>query len=587
MPSIRTLRVASIAWLAAACPSNDPASTEATTSGDPPSTSTVASADSEDTALPTTGVTPTTSQTPPDDTGETTADTTTAAETTTGDPPQGTTRVLYNPFVEVLGQPHASAINLVEVVDGVPSPPVTLLDPPGEILVVLDSDPNDPWRLAHSARADAAQLWLLDTATLTTHEVTLPSEIDDVESARLSRDDTHLIVEGAPADADGPEDIGHYVCELGADASCDLLRVEPATGPTTYVESVFAVSGTSGRIWYSTHALVGTTVSVLMGDVAAPEDAAVLIDFPDESSSLHRVALDEQTVYFNIADGLEHAAMDIATDPPGPLVPIHPPFAEKVRLNWAPDESAFTTWEGADEFGDLFLVEIDGTDAGPLQTFNMGSPGHVNIKPAEWTPDSTRVLFFSDHETPTSRQLYFAEASDPGSPPLRINGPLGAGGEINSVFLRGDPDHVIFFGQTTDTTPNEIYRARLTPPAESYKLNAPLADSFLLDGAFDISADGQRVIYAGQAIPGRTDLFLVDIDGEVPAPAINLTADLPDDTDVDLLGKLAPDASAAFFASRGPDNARRGLFMAPLAPIAPPIQLSADGEPVFDYEVLP
>ncbi len=582
----RTLRVASILWLAGACPGDEPTTTNATTSGDTTSTSpTAATVDSEDadTALPTTG-----NSSPPGETTDTTTDTTTTAETTTGGPLPETTRVLYSPFVEILGQPQASALRYVEVVGGVPSPPVTILDPPGEYLVVLDTLPDSPWLLAYSAVVDAAQLWLIDMATLTAHEVTLPPEIEEIVGAGFLGKNTYLGVVGGPQDGDGPEDVGHYVCELGADASCDLLLVEPATGPTTYVESVSAISGTTGRIWYTTHDIIGTGVSILMGDVAAPEDAALLISFPDESASLHRVAQDEETIYLNIDDGLEHAAMDITTDPPGPLVPIHPPFPAKVRLNWAPDESAFTMWDGPDQFGDLFLVEIDGTNAGPLQPFNADSPGHVNIKPAQWTADSTRVLFFSDHATPMYRQLYFAEAADPGSLPLRINGALEPTGQINSVFLRGDPDHVIFFGQTTDMTPNELYRGRLTPPAESHKLNAPLADGFLLDGAFDISADGQRVIYGGQEIAGRIDLLLVDIDGEVPAPAINLTADLPDDTDVDLYGKLAPDASAAFFAGQGPDNERRGLFMVPLSPsIATPIQISADDEPVFTYKVLP
>ena len=142
------------------------------------------------------------------------------------------------------------------------------------------------------------------------------------------------------------------MCEIGLEAQCPLELVEPATGPTTYVENIHDISATSGRIWYTAREIDGSQGTVLQGDVAAPEAATTLAVFPDGGG-----------------------------------------------------------------------LSID-------------MPGEVH----------------------------------------KINGPLAAGTYLNS-------------------------------------------------GAFSSSADGLRMVYAGQEIAGRVDLFLVDIAGETPGAPINLTSD--------------------------------------------------------------
>lgn len=102
--------------------------------------------------------------------------------------------------------------------------------------------------------------------TMTPHEITLPAEVGQVVAARVSRGDRHLIVEVSPPPGDlDPEDYRFYVCGLGPDATCTLDVVEPATGPTTYVEDIHDISAATGLIWYTTQEIGGPSQTVLHG----------------------------------------------------------------------------------------------------------------------------------------------------------------------------------------------------------------------------------------------------------------------------------------------------------------------------------
>ncbi|HEY0138806.1 MAG TPA: hypothetical protein VGB85_32195, partial [Nannocystis sp.] len=324
----------------------DPNATDPTSTGGPQDTS---STSGESTDTPTTD-TPTTdgSATGGTSTGDPTTD-----DTTTGTTDPVVTRVLYHPFVEILGSPGASAARYVEIVDGVAMPPITIVDPPAEQLNTSDHTADRPWSPYYSNANDAPQLWLVDLETLTPHEITLPAEVTRVLTARVSRGDSHLIVWARPpGDAPAPEDYQYYVCELGPAAQCAIEPVEAATGPTTYVADIHDISATSGRIWYTTQEIGGTGQTVLQGDVAAPEAAITLAIFPD-GGLLSRISLDEKTAYFRSADGDQLQALDISVDPPGSLVPLHPP-QPGMHWSWSDDEKDLLIYVEDGKYGDLF-----------------------------------------------------------------------------------------------------------------------------------------------------------------------------------------------------------------------------------------
>ncbi|MDC0672083.1 hypothetical protein [Nannocystis radixulma] len=561
----------------AACPYEPATTTDSTT--EPPGTSTTTGGTTEapTTEAPTTGA-PTT-----DDSTTTSTTGTTGETTTTGD--GAVTRVLYYPFVLHNGSAAAAAVRYVEVVGGVAQAPVTLVDPSDQPLVT-EGTAGGRWAAYYTAPPEPPRMWLADLEGLASHEIALPADGERVATARLSRDQSHLIVVVAPLESSDGADYHHYVCALGPAGECELALVESAAGPSTYINVIHDISGKSGRIWYSAAEVDGPGRTVLMGDVTAPADAITLAEFPDfDSGHLDFISLDEKTAYFLLADEAETHAMDIGVDPPGPLVSLHPPLPG-VRRSWSDDEKDLLLFVGDGLWGDLSHVEVDGVNAGPMVDLNTGGPGHVYAKPLLWLADR-RVLILADIDAPMANHAYVLDTAEPDAPPVQVSGPLGATGTVDNAFVRGDAGHVIYYAKEAPQMPNGIYRARLEPPVEAHKFNAPLAEgSYLLAGAFDVSADGQRVIYAGSEVAGRLDLFLVDFDGEVPGTPVNLTSGLQEQ--VNLLGYLGPDAAQAFFAGRDANNMFGALYMAPLSPeVGPPQAISEAGEQVQEYYLLP
>lgn len=554
---------------------------------------TIGSTTSEDTVGSTTGATETSTVDPPTTGSPTTGTTTTTDSTTDSSTTDSTTggpgvvtRILYHPLAESNGSLTAASARLIEIVDGVAAPPVTLVDPPGAALNSLDVVLARGWWPYSTPQPDAPQLWLVDRETLTPHEITLPPELERVVTARLTREDKHLVVWGAPIGVSDGAEYTYYQCELGPAAECALEVVESGAGPNTYIAAIHDIS-TGGKIWYSTYEIGGDAVTVLQADVSAPQDAIILAEFPDfTEAGLAFVSLDEKTAYFSVGDDAEVLAMDIASTPPGPLISLHPPQMG-ARHRWSDDEKDLLLLVADGLWGDLFHIAVDGATAGPMVAVDTGKSPSVYAKAWQLLPDK-RILFLSDHETPMANQVYVTDSADLGSPPVRVSGALQATGEVNDAFLRDAPAHVLYCAQDSAQSPSRLYRASIDPPGEVVAINESIAEeTFMQCGAHDVSVDGTRVVYAAEEVVGRTDLFLVDIDGDVATAPINLTSGLPPDTDVSLLGYLAPDAAQVFFIAGGPNATRGPLYMVPLSPeVGPPVQISADGESIYNFFVL-
>lgn len=506
----------------------------------------------------------------------------TTGEPTTGEPGGAVTRIIYSPFVLVQGESNAAALRLVEIVDGVPSPPVTILDPPGARLITRDSRWTGPWSPVYSAPEDAPQLWLVDLAAMTPHEVPLPAEVRRVDGVQLSRDNSHLIVRAAPEGSDAPEDLMHYTCALGPAGECALARVEPATGPSTFVSYVFDVSSDSGRIWYETMAIGGTETHLLQGDALAPADAATLVTLP-ELGWIQHITRDESALFFTAAAGNDLHALDIGQDPPPPPVEVFPPLLPgQVRLRWSSDDASLLVGSTFQKYGELYRVALDGASAGPLQSVGGLAPGHVPAAGITWSEDESSILFKSDHETAERSQLYRVDDDAPEAPPVRISAPLGPADDVSLVELGGDPNHVIY--SLAGPAGARLYRARLDPPGEVHPLSAEADAPY---GDFDASDDGARVVYTGNPTGSRLEVFFVEIEGEVPAPSVLLTEALPANLEVGLFLSTNEDLSEVFFEAHDRDlPLRDGLYMARPSHLGELVRLSDEGEPVRDHRVI-
>ena len=87
---------------------------------------------------------------------------------------------------------------------------------------------------------------------------------------------------------------------------------------------------------------------------------------------------------------------------------------------------------------EIFAAPSDGS--GPVEklsaTFPLAGTVYDNFK---ITPDSTRVIFRSDQETPGTDELYSAPI-DGSSPAVKLNAALPAGGDVASIGVQVSPD---------------------------------------------------------------------------------------------------------------------------------------------------
>lgn len=506
----------------------------------------------------------------------------TTGDPTTGVPGDAVTRILYSPFVLVEGESSAAELRLVEIVDGVPSPPVTILDPPGARLITRDSRWFGPWSPVYSGPEAEAQLWLVDLAAMTPHEIPLPAEVRYIDDVQLSRDDSHLIVRAAPEGSDAPEDMLHYTCALGPAGQCALVRVEAATGPSTFVSYVFDVSSSSGRIWYETMEVGGTETHILQGEALAPEQAATLVTLPD-LGWIQYIARDESALFFTKAAGNDLYALDIGQDPPPPPVEVFPPLLPgQVQLKWSSDDSSLLVLSHYQKYGELYRVAVDGATVGPLQSVGGLAPGHVPSAAIMWSKDEAAILFKSDHESPGRAQLYRVDDDTPEGPPVRISAPLGATGEVGLVKLGGDPNHVIY--SLVEPAGSRYYRARLDPPGEVHPLSAEGDAPY---GYLDVSDDGARAVYTGDPTASRLEIFFVEIEGGVPSPSVLLTESLPANLEVGLVLSTNEDFTEVFFEANDRElPVRDGLYMARPSHLGELVRLSDEGEPVWEHRVV-
>jgi hypothetical protein len=513
-------------------------------------------------------------------TGTATGSETTADEPTTGDP-AGPERILYLQVLKT-GETQVTAVRGIEVIEGVASPPFTVLAAPKDSWLLADGYSyghydDRRWMPWFTPATGPARLWLVDVSMLTSHEVSLPPEIERIVSARLTHDRAGLIVTAAPLDDNSGDNLEIYVCPIGDDATCGLTHVDPPAPPMTVFGGVSSFSGQDGWIVYSFRAEAGPGVELFLGDLADPENATSLAAFPLEMGVGIEYSPDSKTMYLSTAVSHARYALDLASDPPGPLVELHPTLTTTKYREWNDDKTGVLYWVGEELFGDLHVQSVDGTVGGPLLHVHSAAPGHVQRKSYEWSPDGSRVTFLSDHETPLDTQLYMVDSAAPQPAPIKLNAPLGPGGRVGGSYFLPD-EHVLYYATPQKGASQALFRASLEPAGDVVQIS-PLQPDFagLISGGHDMTADGQRIVFRGKEAGKPAGLFLVDIVDGQPTPAVNLTASLPDGMGLSIMGYLLPG-----------DDEHRSLTMITIDPQPqPPVQISQPGENVGFVMILP
>lgn len=498
-------------------------------------------------------------------------------EQPTGEPEPEVTRVLYRRFGE---RSTTIALRGVEIVEGAPQPPFDILVAPPDSGLKIDSSLELPrWLPITAHGADPSHFWIVDTTTLSTHENPVPPG-SVFDWPRLDDRGSGVIL---PA-AEGTEQAPFMVCAIGEDGSCPLLELDPLLPAGVVLDDVRELSASRGWVVYTTRPELGDGFDVHLAGLDSLDAPLTIASFPTATSLRTALSLDDGTLYIEVGtatQSLEHVAVDLTSDPPGPPVALHPPLlGGDHEALWTPDRSALLLFSGANGFGDLHLVEVDGATAGPMQLVHAGAPGHAFLSPSEiarFAADGARFTYYSDHESPGVAQIYLVERAAPGGPPKRLNGPLEPGEFVfDSKFLH-DSERLVYF------TNRRIVSATLDGPSVTHTLNPPGVDSLV--HSVHQSADGLQIVFSNVPDVNHTELFYVHLATPEPA-AIALAGVLP--AGRPLWQGFSP-TGRQFFVSLGGNSftGPMSVAMIPLDPLADAVVLSEPGERGYFLDIVP
>ena len=289
---------------------------------------------------------------------------------------------------------------------------------------------------------------------------------------------------------------------------------------------------------------------------------------------------------------------------------------------------------------ELYSVPITGPAASNVK-LNLALPSGAGLTQFEISPNSQRVVFMGDMETRNNYELFSVPINGPSSSVVKINATLVAFGDVFNFKISPDSSLVVYIA---DQIENEVYELFSTPiagPADVTKLNptptdvegditnfsiapdssfvvytgdlaldfidelysvaitGPYTDSVLLnksmvDGgsvaAFDINADGSRVVYrADQDTNDVYELFSVPSAG--PGSS-SVKLNLPQPAGVYIPSfKISPDGSRVVYHASQEFAGMQELYSVPIAgPASQSVEINGllipEGD-VFDYTISP
>jgi Tol biopolymer transport system component len=210
---------------------------------------------------------------------------------------------------------------------------------------------------------------------------------------------------------------------------------------------------------------------------------------------------------------------------------------------------------------ELFSVPITGgvpvrlngalVAGGAVGNNNFMSPGF------SMSPDGTRVAYLADQDTNDVVELYSVPI-DGSAEPVKLNGALVFGGDVNESVFSADGTRVVFSADANHDGRVDLFSALADgsqPATELSEVTIALGDVI----SFRLSPD--RVVYeADQTVDARTELFSVLLDGSAPPVrlhTLNVDRDVYD-------FRITPDGSHVVFSA---DFVTAGSFELFLAPI--------------------
>lgn len=183
--------------------------------------------------------------------------------------------------------------------------------------------------------------------------------------------------------------------------------------------------------------------------------------------------------------------------------------ADSSRVVYLADQDIVGTYE-------LYSVPTGGGYATKLNGALVSGGGVSNVSRAKHfqiSSDSARVVYLADQDVDEVVELFSVAIE--GGATTKLNGPLVAGGDVDSLFeITSDGSRVVYRADQDLDDTKEIYSVPLTGGASS-KLNEALASGDVTN--FIVMQDNSSVIYiAEQDSAGVSEIYRVPIIGGFP-----------------------------------------------------------------------
>lgn len=194
-----------------------------------------------------------------------------------------------------------------------------------------------------------------------------------------------------------------------------------------------------------------------------------------------------------------------------PITPILPDHTNLQTYKISPDSTtvAFVADIDVDNVADLYTVPISETQSVKISpSFVEG--GSIANNRFDFAPDSQSILYLADQEVDNRVELYSVPVG--GGTPLKLNGPLVAGGNVQQFLIDDDSDRVLYFA---DGETNEVFELFSVPLAggAAVKLNQAMVTGGNVS-QFKVDTIGNRVVFTADAeTDGKYELYSVPIAG--------------------------------------------------------------------------
>jgi formylglycine-generating enzyme required for sulfatase activity len=259
------------------------------------------------------------------------------------------------------------------------------------------------------------------------------------------------------------------------------------------------------------------------------------------------------------------------------------PFADVSSYQISPDglRVVYVADQETDGVNELYSIPLQG---GASSKLNAPLIAGGDVHAFAVSPDGQRVVYMADQDTDDLLEFYSVPIQGPPSAGVKISGPMSPGGNMYYWFLvKFSPDSQRVVYKVDQETPGvwDLYSVPIVGPSSAgVKLNRPISGSGSAYTDYSITPDGSRVVFTAPSEDDYVyDLYSVPIEGPASA-AVKLNRTLPDGSSVssgpgEVL--ISPDSSTVVYRADQDRYRRWELYSVPIAgPASAGVKLNHD-----------